>query len=367
MDIGNLSLNNPQSAVPGESPNLRSAISEIGSSLGANTFLQQLAHQIAEIQDPETAQAIIDQLNAELIAAANGHPNGNLLPLGMNTNTLPGKLNLSDLKTSLKLPKSDKPDSDPTLLSGLTPYAVIQAPAAVPENENQSNLESVSEFSTSEKGNIAPVPMPAANGGALEQLKPESEEIDSVATKPSEPASLPPSTMSRTEFPIAQGIHSETSTADKSNPLTLEKPIHDPQWKQELVDRVVWMTKNTLTTAELKVNPPQMGPVEVRIQMNNDQMNVLFASQSAGTREAIEASLPLLREIVGAQQLNLVNVDVSHSFPDHRQHNTSENTGGNPRYQGTESTQSDSSEETAQDASDSIQLGTSLGLLNYYV
>lgn len=88
-------------------------------------------------------------------------------------------------------------------------------------------------------------------------------------------------------------------------------PIHQRGFEQALGDRVVWMTGNRIQSAELQVNPPELGPIEVRISVNNDQASVSFGALQPATRDALEAALPRLRELLSQQGLNLSDVNVS--------------------------------------------------------
>ena len=63
--------------------------------------------------------------------------------------------------------------------------------------------------------------------------------------------------------------------------------------------------------AQVKLNPANLGPMEVRIQMQNDQASIQFTSHHAVVREALEAALPRLRDMFEASGVQLVNVDVS--------------------------------------------------------
>jgi flagellar hook-length control protein FliK len=67
-----------------------------------------------------------------------------------------------------------------------------------------------------------------------------------------------------------------------------------------------------LNSAKLSVNPPQLGPIEVRIEVKDDQASVWFSTHSAVARDALEFSAPKLRELLGSQGFTGVNVDISH-------------------------------------------------------
>lgn len=99
-------------------------------------------------------------------------------------------------------------------------------------------------------------------------------------------------------------------------PVTaIDVPLRQPGWDQALSDRVVWVVNQKFQGAEIKLNPPQLGPIEVRIQMHHDQAQVSFTAQHGAARDALEAALPRLREMFAANGLGLGDVNVSqHSF-----------------------------------------------------
>jgi flagellar hook-length control protein FliK len=71
------------------------------------------------------------------------------------------------------------------------------------------------------------------------------------------------------------------------------------------------MVDNNLNGAKLQVNPPQLGPIEVRIAVQGNHAQVWLTSHSAVTRDALESSSPKLREMLGAQGFGQVSVDIS--------------------------------------------------------
>jgi len=93
-------------------------------------------------------------------------------------------------------------------------------------------------------------------------------------------------------------------------PMT--KPFNHPEWRQEFNERVVWMHTKSIPVAELRLNPQNLGPISIQVSIDKDQQaSILFNAQNAGVREAIEASIPKLREMLNAQQINLSEVNVS--------------------------------------------------------
>ncbi len=99
--------------------------------------------------------------------------------------------------------------------------------------------------------------------------------------------------------------------------VTIHASVDSSEFAQSLSDRVSWMVGNGLNGAKLQVNPPQLGPIELRISVNGDHAQVSMVTHSAVTRDALESSMPKLREMLGAQGFGQVSVDISQrSFQD---------------------------------------------------
>jgi flagellar hook-length control protein FliK len=93
--------------------------------------------------------------------------------------------------------------------------------------------------------------------------------------------------------------------------LKVAPGVDTPEFGHGLAERVSWMVDNNLNGAKLQVNPPQLGPIEVRIAVQGSHAQVWLTSHSAVTRDALESSSPKLREMLGAQGFGQVSVDIS--------------------------------------------------------
>jgi flagellar hook-length control protein FliK len=103
--------------------------------------------------------------------------------------------------------------------------------------------------------------------------------------------------------------------------LKIAAGVDGPEFGQGLADRLSWMVDNNVSSAKLQVNPPQLGPIEVRIALQGDHAQVWLVSHSAVTRDALQSSSPNLREILGAQGFGQVSVDISQrDFQDRTPH-----------------------------------------------
>ncbi len=107
---------------------------------------------------------------------------------------------------------------------------------------------------------------------------------------------------------------------NKSEIPPMTKHFAHPEWNKEVGERVVWMHKQAIPSAELRLNPAHLGPVTIKVETTQDQVSVAFTAHHAAVKEAIDAALPKLREMLTAQQLNLSEVSVSQEDPRQKQH-----------------------------------------------
>ncbi|MCI0733467.1 MAG: flagellar hook-length control protein FliK [Methylococcaceae bacterium] len=319
----------------------------------ATVFLKQLAEQIADLKDSESTQAIVDTLNPELIAAASGLPDGKILPLPATANPqLPDDRNRF-VSIDLKGPGPASPI--PPSQWPITAQAGTETiPRAMPGSLLQDHATPLTDaIASGDSPEIAP-----SNALAGEFEKPGQNGAEKILTDTALGV--------KGEWLNPRSSVRNPSESEKAPVLTLERAVTEPEWKDDLGNRIFWMARNSMAAAELKVNPPQMGPVEVRINLQQDQMNVVFASQNAAVRDAIEAAIPRLREMLGGHQVNLMHVEVSNSFAD--QHRQQPNGEGGGRSRGEPFTDSlFASEQSGLDELETSILLKNQGLLNYYV
>lgn len=100
----------------------------------------------------------------------------------------------------------------------------------------------------------------------------------------------------------AQAFHQgRTAAAHTPGHATTSLPVNTPVgargWDDEVSNKLVWMIGRQEQRAELVLNPPQLGRVEVSLSMNAGQTNAVFVSANPAVRDALEAALPRLREM----------------------------------------------------------------------
>jgi flagellar hook-length control protein FliK len=109
------------------------------------------------------------------------------------------------------------------------------------------------------------------------------------------------------------------SSTVPANQASMQKHLSDPGWHQELGEKLIWMNKQSTPSVELRLNPEHLGPVLIKIDVSQDQATVAFTTQHQAVKEAIEAAIPKLKEMLQGQQLNLTDVNVSQQQSEQRQ------------------------------------------------
>ena len=148
-----------------------------------------------------------------------------------------------------------------------------------------------------------------------------------------------------------------------THPLfNLEVPLKQPGWDRAVGERVQWMVNQKVQWAELKLNPPHLGQLQVKVRMEGERAHIHFVAPLATVREALELALPRLRDMFAEGELNLGDVTVSHQGAD--QSGTEEQAGGG-QNNGSEAAAGDSTV-AADDEPPEMRRFTGQGLVDDY-
>lgn len=127
---------------------------------------------------------------------------------------------------------------------------------------------------------------------------------------------------SLTDFKMQlQSLHaasplSTASVREAQAPLTqyttsVQVPFQDPKWGEQMINKVLWLSSQSIKSAEIHLNPAELGPVELKIQVHQDQATIQVQAQNASVREALEMHVHRLREALANNGMGLAQFDVS--------------------------------------------------------
>jgi flagellar hook-length control protein FliK len=95
----------------------------------------------------------------------------------------------------------------------------------------------------------------------------------------------------------------------------LEPRIGGTGWDNALGQKILWMISDGRQIAELNLNPPDLGPLQVILSVTDDQAVAMFFSQQPDVRNALEAALPRLKEMMAENGIQLSGATVGSDSP----------------------------------------------------
>ncbi len=117
--------------------------------------------------------------------------------------------------------------------------------------------------------------------------------------------------LTRLAAPLAPGALQQAAAAAAVPADKLMGRVGTPAWDQQLGQKVVWMAAGGDQSATLTLNPPDLGPLQVVLTVTNDQADAAFMSAQPEVRQALEAALPRLRDMMAEAGIAFGNATVS--------------------------------------------------------
>lgn len=108
---------------------------------------------------------------------------------------------------------------------------------------------------------------------------------------------------------------------------TLNVPFGQAGWGDAVMDKMLWMSSQNLRSVEIRLDPADLGPLEIHIQTRGQEHQVQFVTQNPSVREALEAQMFRLREAFSQQGMDLVDVSVGDSAVDQQSRHNEEGAG----------------------------------------
>ncbi|UNK43958.1 flagellar hook-length control protein FliK [Luteimonas sp. S4-F44] len=120
-----------------------------------------------------------------------------------------------------------------------------------------------------------------------------------------------------TPTPIAFALPGAPAPVMRAPPPLLDAPLPTPDvqggdFEAQLGAQLEWMAGQKIGHARIRVTPQDLGPIEVRLQLDGDRIAADFISPHAQTRDALEQGLPRLRDLLGEHGFQLAHAGVGH-------------------------------------------------------
>lgn len=95
--------------------------------------------------------------------------------------------------------------------------------------------------------------------------------------------------------------------------------INRPEGQVQIVEKVRWMVNQNNLQADIRLDPPELGSMKVKVQMSGEAASVSFVVQSQQARDVFEQNAPRLKELLEEQ-----GIELGQSSVEQEQHQTQE-------------------------------------------
>ena len=310
-----------------------------GDTQNSPPFGEVLARQIS---DPAAKDArISDKLSADALAQLGTNANAGkkdvaddkktdvtvpdstatTLPADMLAALLPQAMNTSNA-TSANMSGTDNKTDSTTINANAGPgkrgIASLKAPTPGTQQAGDTSKAAtatavVAEMPAKETPVAATLTTPANSTSPAAELNTALREAVSIATQQPNTA---PQTNAAALASLQNAAANIAAPALQPVQMTVNTPVNQSKWADEFSQKITWLASSSKNqTAELHLNPPQLGPLDVVIKVSGDQATALFTSPHAAVREAVEQAMPRLRDMLADNGIMLGNTTVSDQTP----------------------------------------------------
>lgn len=106
-----------------------------------------------------------------------------------------------------------------------------------------------------------------------------------------------------------------TNLAGRSSEFPIAASLGTPHWQSSIGNSLIVMSGQQQDRAELVLNPPQLGRIEVSLSLRGEDASVTFVSSNPLVRDALENALPRLKEILADAGITLGQTQVGSESP----------------------------------------------------
>ncbi|WP_186378610.1 flagellar hook-length control protein FliK [Yersinia kristensenii] len=185
--------------------------------------------------------------------------------------------------------KNDKAINSDDVLAGVSPKTKI---TAAPDKLAPLSAKDADDSTLSAKT----IPLTVQAGTITSAAAVDKTLVTSATVPPSLP-------------PVSSPILPTTATASAhiSAPASgyLSAQLGSQEWQQSLGQQVIMFSRNGQQNAELRLNPQELGALQISLKIEDKQAQLHFVSAHSQVRAAIEAAMPNLRTALAESGIQL--------------------------------------------------------------
>ncbi|MFN1130986.1 flagellar hook-length control protein FliK [Lelliottia nimipressuralis] len=199
---------------------------------------------------------------------------------------------------------------DTLLMASQMPVKTLNAAPAAPQSGEALKMQTLSAGlmpqAHASQPTPLPAPLPVAQAQAVEHTKPLAAEVVKTLAD----------VLPAAGQPVASGQTFSTAMEKQTVHLPPVKlDADETKWAQQLHsalnDRLQIQVKNQVQHATIRLDPPEMGKVDISLQIENGRMQVHISASNSETVRALQQISNELRQSLTEQNVVQVNVQVS--------------------------------------------------------
>ncbi len=323
MDNPPININTAPAQTTAINPSGKPSAKDNAAPRDTQNFSSMLSRQVASTaKKPESSPTESKRSSSAEAAKQNDGLDSAQTPSMVDTSSLPADILAALMGLAIQTPAASTEAA--TLISNITvdvpleltkaPLELTKAPLELtkaPLELTKAPLELIKGKDTANSY----MPKIGAEIASAENAAKDSEELTDILLT----SALKEASLSANSQPLPASILNESTAAPQlfgmapvlsgattpASNMSINAAINQPAWADEFGQKITWMATQRNQSAELHLNPPQLGPVDVVLKMNGDQATAMFTSPHAAVRDAIEQALPKLREMLAENGIML--------------------------------------------------------------
>jgi len=100
------------------------------------------------------------------------------------------------------------------------------------------------------------------------------------------------------------------ATASTTHNLAMNAPVGSSDFAKELGQHITWLSGQDVKQAQIRLNPQDLGPLDVKVSVEHGRVDVSFLTQHPAATAAVQQGLDQLNQMLGGQGLSLGHATV---------------------------------------------------------
>jgi flagellar hook-length control protein FliK len=101
-----------------------------------------------------------------------------------------------------------------------------------------------------------------------------------------------------------------SATSGATHNLAMNQAVGSQGFAKELGQQITWLSGQEVKQAQIRLNPQDLGPLDVKISVEHGRVDVSFMTQHPATTVAVQQGLDQLNQMLGGQGLSLGHTTV---------------------------------------------------------